>query len=154
MKRFIGIIMAISCARFVLAQDTITLKNGVQIEDTAASVTNTTFNDNSLSLNRNEYLLHGADVTEDDVILGIFVDTANMAEDNGFRQKAEHYYWLCIAKEDMNAYKNYMKEHKDSKKQLNKIFKDARNYEAAVLASRAYTQKKYEGASGEKRLRY
>lgn len=35
---------------------------------------------------------------------------------------------------------------------MNKVFKDARNYEAALLASRAYTQKKYEGVSGEEAI--
>lgn len=152
MKRFIVIVMAISCARLTLAQDIRSFEYGVQVEDTAASDTNTSYNDNSLFLNRNEYLLRGADLTEDDVVLGIFVDTINMPDDKGVRQKAEHYYWLCIAKEDRNAYKTYLKEHRDLKKKMNKVFKDARNYEAALLASRAYTQKKYEGVSGEEAI--
>ena len=104
--------------------------------------------ENSLSFNQNEYLLPGADVRKGLTIIGVFVDTVNMINSKNVREQAEQYYCLCIAEEDMSAYKNFLKEHKDIRKQY-KVFKDAGNYEAALQASLAYKKKKIEGASSE-----
>lgn len=105
--------------------------------------------ENSLSINQNEYLLPGTDVRKGLTIIGVFVDTVNMINPKSVREQAEQYYCLCIAEEDMSAYKNFLKEHKDIRKQYNKVFKDAGNYEAALQASRAYKTKRTEGASSE-----
>ena len=105
--------------------------------------------EHSLSISKNEFLLYAADLTRDMVVLGVFLDTVNMANAKSALQKAEHYYWLCIPEEDMSAYKTYLKDHKYIKKQYNKALKDARNYEAALQASRAYKKMREDGASSE-----
>ena len=178
MKRALIIIAAISCAGFVLAQDMISLKSGERIENvTVSSISDTTITyvtngrekiisnikvnailysdgryveisnaEHSPSVNQNEYLLHTEDLAKGLVVIGVFVDNVNA---KSVREQAENYYCLCIPEEDMSAYKTYLKEHKDIAKQLNKGFKDAQNFEAALQASRAYKKLKEEGASSE-----
>ena len=90
---------------------------------------------------QNEYFLPSAEVTDGLVILGLFVDMSNIAYVKGAQQKMD-YYCLCIEKNDMSAYKLFLKEHKEIKKKYNSVFKDSRNYEAAQQASRAYKKMK------------
>lgn len=101
---------------------------------------------------QDEYLICAANsryaATWEDLVILDMVVKPHEKKKMSIKEEQEYIYFLCIMKEDFEAYNTYLKGHKEIKKLYQKACKE-RSYDFAQPAAKAYKAKKDEGASGE-----